>query len=108
MTALLLPGQGSQYIGMSEDFYNNFLNSKLVFEEVEDSTSIDVKKIIFADPLNQLNLTNYTQLCVFTASYSIFYATIALILVNLVNKLFTLRKESNFKKTLKKLEIAKA
>ena len=72
MTAILFPGQGSQFIGMSEDFYNNFLNSKLVFEEVEDSTSIDVKKIIFKDPLNQLNLTNYTQLCIFTASYSIF------------------------------------
>jgi len=37
----------------------------------------------------------------FTASYSIFYATIALILVNLVNKLFKLRKESNFKEALK-------
>lgn len=72
MTAILFPGQGSQYIGMSKDFYKNFFNSKLIFEEVEDSTSIDVKKIIFEDPLNQLNLTNYTQLCVFTASYSIF------------------------------------
>ena len=30
-----------------------------------------------------------------------FYATIALILVNLINKLFTLRKEYNFKETLK-------
>jgi len=37
----------------------------------------------------------------FTASYSIFYATIALILVNLVNKLFTSRKKSNFKEDLK-------
>jgi len=37
----------------------------------------------------------------FTASYSIFYATIALILVNLVNKLFTSRKESNFKEAFK-------
>jgi TRAP transporter 4TM/12TM fusion protein len=37
----------------------------------------------------------------FTASYSIFYATIALILVNLVNKLFTLRKEFNLKEALK-------
>jgi len=72
MTAILFPGQGSQFIGMSKDFYKNFFNSKLVFEEVEDSTSIDVKKIMFDDPLNQLNLTNYTQLCVFTASFSIF------------------------------------
>ena len=47
MTAILFHGQGSQYIGMSEDFYKNFLNSKLVFEEVEDSTSINVKKIIW-------------------------------------------------------------
>ncbi len=37
----------------------------------------------------------------FTASYSIFYATIALTLVNLVNKLFKSRKESNFKDALK-------
>ena len=37
----------------------------------------------------------------FTASYSIFYATVALILVNLVNKLFKSRKESNFKEALK-------
>jgi len=37
----------------------------------------------------------------FTASYSIFYATIALILVNLIYKLFTSRKESNFKEASK-------
>jgi len=37
----------------------------------------------------------------FTASYSIFYATIALILVNLVNKLIKSRKETNFKDALK-------
>jgi TRAP transporter 4TM/12TM fusion protein len=37
----------------------------------------------------------------FTASYSIFYAIIALILVNLINKLFQSRKESNFRDVLK-------
>ena len=36
----------------------------------------------------------------FTASYSIFYATIALILVNLLNKLIASRKETNFKDAL--------
>jgi len=36
-----------------------------------------------------------------TASYSIFYATIALVLVNLFNKLIKSRKESNFKEALK-------
>jgi len=37
----------------------------------------------------------------FTASYSIFYATIALILVNLANKLIKSKKELNFKDALK-------
>jgi len=37
----------------------------------------------------------------FTASYSIFYATIALILVNLVNKLIKSKKKSNYKDSLK-------
>jgi len=37
----------------------------------------------------------------FTASYSIFYATIALISVNLVNKLIKSKKDSNFKDALK-------
>jgi len=37
----------------------------------------------------------------FTASYSIFYATFALIFVNLLNKLIKSRKESNFKDSLK-------
>jgi len=36
-----------------------------------------------------------------TASYSIFYATISLVLVNLLNKLIKSRKESNFKEALK-------
>jgi len=37
----------------------------------------------------------------FTASYSIFYATIALILVNLINKLIKSKKDQNFKNALK-------
>jgi len=37
----------------------------------------------------------------FTASYSIFYATLALILVNLVNKLIKSSKDRNFKDALK-------
>ena len=72
MTTFLFPGQGSQYIGMSKDFYDNFNNAKLVFDEVEDATSLPIKKIIFENSENQLNLTNFTQICIFTASYSIF------------------------------------
>ena len=47
MTSFLFPGQGSQYLGMSKDFHDNFKQAQLVFEEIEDATSIALKRIIF-------------------------------------------------------------
>ena len=54
MRVFIFPGQGSQYLGMSKDFYNNYKVAKNVIEEIEDYTSIPVNKIIFEDNLNQL------------------------------------------------------
>ena len=72
MTAILFPGQGSQYIGMAKEFFDNFEQSKLVFEEIETYTNLNLRKIIFEDPDNLLNLTNFTQIAIFTASISIY------------------------------------
>ena len=72
MTSLVFPGQGSQTVGMVKDFYDNFKITKLIFEEIEDYTSIGLRKIIFDNEDNKLNLTQYTQICIFTASYAIF------------------------------------
>ena len=47
MTTVIFPGQGSQYIGMAKDFHDNFNNAKLLFEEIEDYSDIEVRKIIF-------------------------------------------------------------
>ncbi len=72
MTAIVFPGQGSQYIGMASDFYENFNEAKLVFEEISDYVALDLKKLIFENPERLLDLTNYTQIAIFTASMAIF------------------------------------
>ncbi len=72
MTSIVFPGQGSQTAGMVKDFYDNFNIAKLIFEEIEDYTKIDLKKIIFDNIDNSLNLTKFTQISIFAASYTIF------------------------------------
>ena len=72
MTSIVFPGQGSQTAGMVKDFYDNFKTAKLIFEEIEDYTKIDLKKIIFDNIDDNLNLTQFTQISIFTASYTIF------------------------------------
>ena len=42
MTSIIFPGQGSQTIGMARDFYDNFKLAKLIFEEIEDYTKINL------------------------------------------------------------------
>ncbi len=72
MTSVVFPGQGSQSIGMAKDFYDNFKSAKLLFEEIEDHSKIDIKNIIFNQNDNRLNLTQYTQISIFAASFIIF------------------------------------
>ena len=72
MTTLVFPGQGSQFIGMSQDFYDNFNSAREIFNKVEKATNINIKDIIFENKGNFLNITKYTQLSIFTASMSIF------------------------------------
>ena len=72
MTALVFPGQGSQYINMSHDFHDNFSVVKETFELIEDTTKIKIREIIFKNPSNLLNQTQFTQLAIFASSISIF------------------------------------
>ena len=72
MTSIVFPGQGSQKSGMTKDFYQNFPIARATMEEIEDSVSIDLKKIIFENTDDLLNVTKYTQICIFASSLVIF------------------------------------
>jgi [acyl-carrier-protein] S-malonyltransferase len=72
MTAIIFPGQGSQYVNMSMDFNENFDAARKVFQEIEDSTRINIRKIIADNPSDRLNHTNYTQISIFSASMAIY------------------------------------
>ena len=72
MRAIIFPGQGSQYIGMGSDFYKKFDLVKKIFDEVDDTLSYSLSKIILNGPLDELKLTEHTQPAIMTVGVSIF------------------------------------
>ena len=70
--AYLFPGQGSQYIGMGRDVFDNFQAARLIFEEASDILSLDIKKLAFDGPESELNKTEYTQPVLLTVSAALY------------------------------------
>ena len=67
MTTIVFPGQGSQFVGMTKEFYENFSLTKEIFQKISDITSTDIKKIIFENPDDLLNQTQFTTFIRYSA-----------------------------------------
>ncbi len=70
--ALLFPGQGSQYIGMSAKLYNEFEIARQTFEEANDVLGFDLSKICFEGSLSELNQLENMFAAILTSSMSSF------------------------------------
>ncbi len=67
----LFPGQGAQIVGMGKDIYENYESSRKIYNKVCEISGIDVKKLCFEGPEEELNKTQNTQIAIFTTSLAI-------------------------------------
>ncbi|HET8580675.1 MAG TPA: ACP S-malonyltransferase [Nitrospiraceae bacterium] len=65
---LVFPGQGSQSIGMGRGLHEAYPLVRKVYEEAETILGYDVASLCFKGPAERLNLTEYTQPALLTAS----------------------------------------
>jgi len=72
MFSVIFPGQGSQLVGMGQEFYDKFDLVKKLFKEADEILQIPLSKIILEGPKDELDLTVNTQPAIFLISYSIF------------------------------------
>ncbi len=71
-TALLFSGQGSQYVGMMHDLYENSPKAKELIDSADEILDFSLSSICFDGPLDTLKQTRYTQPAIFLHSAVLF------------------------------------
>ncbi|HEU4760032.1 MAG TPA: ACP S-malonyltransferase, partial [Dehalococcoidia bacterium] len=71
MIAFVFPGQGSQFVGMGQELYQQFPEARAVFEEADDALSEKLSRLCFEGPEEPLKLTANTQPAILATSAAV-------------------------------------
>ncbi len=66
--AFIFPGQASQFVGMAGDLYEQFDLAREYFDKANDILGLDLKKLCFEGPEEELKQTYITQPAIFVHS----------------------------------------
>ena len=69
--AFLFPGQGAQVVGMGKDFYEKYEEARKIYDEASKISGMDIKKLCFEGPEEELNKTENTQIAILVTSLAI-------------------------------------
>ncbi len=67
--AYLFPGQGSQYVGMGKQFYDEYPLAREAYQQASDILGWDLTKLSFEGPKSELTLTCHTQPAILVHSH---------------------------------------
>jgi len=76
--AYVFPGQGSQWVGMGSDLYDNFDSAKAIFDQADEALGFPISRLCFEGPEDELRQTINAQPAIVTVSLACLMAIHAL------------------------------